>query len=854
MKNDSISKYAFLVLPYGVLVLVRAVIGLQMEQPFIIADEIGYLGNARYLAGVSHMPDLRTTAFYHFGYSLFLLPAFWLFPDPVQAYKAVMVINALLSGLLFFPLYYVLDSILSTPRWLSIVASFTTCLYPSFVLQSNVAWAESAFITFCALLLALFIVLLNHKSYVAAVAFGCTASFLYTIHPRGLPIFVIAVAYLTLLALLRVLPMLRALAGIISACAIFVLTRVINAHLEIAGWGDQAIRNVPTVAAIASKVTHFKSFLLVVLAQILYLSQATYGLFLLGVASIFLLFWRRVSAVSQTRIHDGTLHWYTFLLLTSLGAFLASTLKIQSLKRGGQLIYGRYNEAFLAPYLAFAIIALYSAKPDRPRVSTHTFLVVAILGGLTLLVLAGRWHDFPQGPVVAANVFGIYPAVRDLGKLNLSTISLMAISVFLALRFAVMKSFVLGVLLVVALFSAVVVYDYRVVLLQAQRGLRASTTLASEIRSLSDIKTISYDWSAYHPVFFNYQYLLPNIVFHKFYSGQGGTPTSEAVISGNDWRLADTLDAEFVALENGVNNALWILPGALQAQLSKRLSSNASARLGAQRIRGVWETGFHGQEGVGAAPFRWTNGAAKLVVPLDERQRPEALRLELFAPGPKGARLQVVVNGHTLADRRIAGGVWADTFSLAGLTLGRRATIELLSDTIVPKEMNSTQDPRTLGVVVRSIRLLQTFQPVSAAPLPPEGYRSQLKRAEKGPRISVASASATSLTVTVRNTGNAVWPTFADLGQPEGSVRLGILWFAEGRTDRRLGEARADLPYTMFGNDETELPLPLTPRGYDGKPLPPGRYEVWLGMVQENVTWFYEKGDGVLKLIVHVEA
>ena len=59
------------------------------------ADELGYLGNARYIAGTSHLPDMQGTQLYHFGYSLFLLPAFWLFSDPVSTYRAVVVINAL---------------------------------------------------------------------------------------------------------------------------------------------------------------------------------------------------------------------------------------------------------------------------------------------------------------------------------------------------------------------------------------------------------------------------------------------------------------------------------------------------------------------------------------------------------------------------------------------------------------------------------------------------------------------------------------------------------------------------------------------------------------------------------------
>lgn len=39
------------------------------------------------------------TAFYRFGYSLLLLPAFCLFHDPALTYRAVMLINGLLMSL-----------------------------------------------------------------------------------------------------------------------------------------------------------------------------------------------------------------------------------------------------------------------------------------------------------------------------------------------------------------------------------------------------------------------------------------------------------------------------------------------------------------------------------------------------------------------------------------------------------------------------------------------------------------------------------------------------------------------------------------------------------------------------------
>ena len=61
--------------------------------PIISADEIGYLGNARWLVTGSG-PSMGYTMFYSGGYSLLLAPFEWLLNEPRSIYKAVMVINA----------------------------------------------------------------------------------------------------------------------------------------------------------------------------------------------------------------------------------------------------------------------------------------------------------------------------------------------------------------------------------------------------------------------------------------------------------------------------------------------------------------------------------------------------------------------------------------------------------------------------------------------------------------------------------------------------------------------------------------------------------------------------------------
>jgi len=282
-------------------------------------------------------------------------------------------------------------------------------------------------------------------------------------------------------------------------------------------------------------------------------------------------------------------------------------------------------------------------------------------------------------------------------------------------------------------------------------------------------------------------------------------------------------------------------------------SDYQNTALGARPVWGVKESGFHHQEWADGRPVRWTNGMAALHIPLDARRPPKALRVRLEAARPGGALLRVLANGRQVVGERVSERGWDRTFSLSDTPRGKEIAIELTSDTFIPSKVTrGSLDRRTLGVFVVGIWLLQHNQPISGEPLSRTGYRSRLALAGKAEGLTATWREPSTVRVAVQNLGREPWPTLTDLQRETGSVRIGVLWFAPGALHTRLAEHRAELPYTVYPGDDVEIDVPLTPIGYNAKPLPAGSYEVWIGPVQEHITWFYDKGDEVLKLAVVV--
>jgi RNA polymerase sigma factor (sigma-70 family) len=140
--------------------------------------------------------------------------------------------------------------------------------------------------------------------------------------------------------------------------------------------------------------------------------------------------------------------------------------------------------------------------------------------------------------------------------------------------------------------------------------------------------------------------------------------------------------------------------------------------LGLEEIPGIAEEGFYHPEGSPplSEAYRWTNGAAKLVIPLNGPP-PKALhvRLVLFANSP---RIHIRINGQSLFEERVSSRDWSRTFDLSAMSLGSVLTLEILSDTFIPAEQEKgNTDDRTLGVRVYGVTLLSGTQGFTDVPL-----------------------------------------------------------------------------------------------------------------------------------------
>ena len=253
--------------------------------------------------------------------------------------------------------------------------------------------------------------------------------------------------------------------------------------------------------------------------------------------------------------------------------------------------------------------------------------------------------------------------------------------------------------------------------------------------------------------------------------------------------------------------------------------------------------GLYKREGQGERSFRWTNGTARIVAPREGRPAPKSLRVNLATAGPAEKGLAIRVNRCEVFEGPVPSGRWSRIFPIpADCEDADETVIHLLSRTHASPDGD-------IGVAVERLDLLDAVWPPPMA-MPETDRRSQIRLRNIAAGTSVDSSAT--LDVTVGNSGSAVWPSIGDLKEESGAVRLGVLWFRPNDTEHPAAVQRVELPQTLVPGDSMEFSFQLLPIGAESKPLPPGEYEAWIGLMQEGVSWFYMSGDAVRKLrVIH---
>ncbi|AMM20967.1 hypothetical protein AX769_13530 [Frondihabitans sp. PAMC 28766] len=557
----------------------------QRLSPVFFGDEIGYLANAIAMAGG---PALHISAdSYYPGWSLVLVPVWWLVPDPLPFYRIAVLLSAL-SCVATIPVLSALARRLGLRRAHAVTAASVVVALPAHSLMAGFALSESflGLVVCAAALLGLIAAQRAHAHGGLATAAwfaaaGAASGFAFTVHGRLVGLVAATVLWAVLLLARK-----RWGAGsalLVSALAVAGAGYALNRHLELVLYHSTGRETTGVAELLASQPG---ATALTASGQIWYAVVATAGLALPGVALVARGVRREIDD-RQPGWACWTAVWILGLLVVSVGYMSGS---VATHERLDIYVYGRYLEpatdvlAFLGLVRLTTSVGRLRRRLRGPVVLVAVFAVVAIGYGFAAAALVPTAEHTRSGwnPM---NVFGL--ALDDwlVGHgdhaLPLVQAGLVGggvlVGLLLVRRTTPRPTWLLAGALVFALTGAVIGQARTVgpVYGQYQTAFR----LAPLVTRAGD-PTVSFDTAAdwRHPQTSTvisqnaYQFFLaPNDV--RLVDSDRAMPRTDLVIARRSWALGTIGGWKRAAVDSRFDNALWVRPGTGQAALVTRLRS-----------------------------------------------------------------------------------------------------------------------------------------------------------------------------------------------------------------------------------------------------------------------------------------
>lgn len=363
----------------------------ELVLPSILNDEFGYWANAAHIFGYDWSGVVSMSPYYSYGYSLFLFP-FFLLKDPTLSYQCGLLLNVI-----FYIVSYLLSFKCCNMAFKKISKSITAilCLIPALycnnLLQAHVTWTEGILYLFFWLLIFLLLNMVQKGNLYYFFFCSTAAMFLYVIHQRTLGVVLALAITLLIFFCLKKVSLKQLLSFFIPLLLCAGVALLIKADFKASVWSvvttsaPGANEYSGQINKIIAILTDTETFLYAVkgfIGKFFYLLVSSCGL--AGYGIIFC-FRHTIKGFRE----KAPLSLPAFFLLLSLfftlginTVFTVGTLRIDA------ILYGRYAEFLIGPFLLLGIIFVFTHKS-----SWKWFLLISAVMFICALSIRSYLHQ-----------------------------------------------------------------------------------------------------------------------------------------------------------------------------------------------------------------------------------------------------------------------------------------------------------------------------------------------------------------------------------------------------------------------------------------------------------------------------
>lgn len=414
---------------------------LQYSGPAYLADEIGYLNNAAFLAG--RYSDGASS--YYAGFSLIIAPLFHFLSDPRDVWFGVLAANSVMWGLTLFLVALLLKRLLpEASTWRVGFSLLVLAMYPAYLTMSGYALSQTAFsFVFTAAVYAL--TRLDVRRSVTVLPHAVLVGFLCWVHPVGLAV---AVASCMCLFLAysrprRFFPPIVNAVVVVAVAALYigVLQPWMIERMTPAG-GSASLHYQASFPLLREGLSleRMKVALSLVAGQLSYLLVATFGFIVAGTQWAFLEMkraWNAMKTGPSQAILLSNIAIPAFLVLSVIGILAETTLASATPSRFDQWIYGRYVEPIICILFGIGLLSRMSRAGTLMSASFVLLTGIWLVHGMHIVV----------DPLYPMNIPAWWPKFTHLGSTPMSWFAVGALGIAVA---PALNRILAGILILVA--------------------------------------------------------------------------------------------------------------------------------------------------------------------------------------------------------------------------------------------------------------------------------------------------------------------------------------------------------------------------------------------------------------------
>lgn len=354
-----------------------------------LVDEYGYLANAAYLSGSDW--SCMTNYYYGYGYSLWLIPLFWIFESGISIIRGAVAINGLFMVLLFWVQCILMSKIYRNLNSKIIaLISFVLCFYPYLIVSEWKIICEcllTLMVWVCGLVL--YQALDTGKRYWYALL-GVTTAYIFFVHTRAFVFSAVLIMAMVLMFLQKKINRHNMAVFFVVFVICVVLGTLLKNHIIEAMYTNtpggnltETVGNTLTVSYIIEKITGFFTGLSMIdfdsfACKVFYLFVGTVGMFPLGLYAI-----GKRTVIRYKKERKLTTESVIMVLygVAAIGMVLALVVNPMGETEGtAHYFYARYYEYLIAPVVFAGVAYCIEEKLHIPEVL-----------GLIVIVLFFGW-------------------------------------------------------------------------------------------------------------------------------------------------------------------------------------------------------------------------------------------------------------------------------------------------------------------------------------------------------------------------------------------------------------------------------------------------------------------------------